>query len=117
MSLDCKLLRKEGEDQIYYYCRNSGITPTEINLWTNSTEIPKEIEHYFKNLDIITIGPNMAEYLGIRDRLYPNLYLSKCCHPACWDTICIGKLCIFAPDGNWEKCPHFKHEPERNLNL
>ena len=29
MSLDCRLLRKKGEDRIYYYCRNSGVTPTE----------------------------------------------------------------------------------------
>lgn len=35
MSLDCRLLRKKGEDRIYYYCRNSGVTPTEISLWTD----------------------------------------------------------------------------------
>ena len=42
MSLDCRLLRKKGEDQIYYYCRNSGVTPTEISLWTDPVETPKE---------------------------------------------------------------------------
>lgn len=60
MSLDCRLFRKSGENQIYYYCRNSGVTPAEISLWTNPAETPKEIEHYFKNLDVITIGPEMA---------------------------------------------------------
>lgn len=60
MSLDCRLFRKSGGNRIYYYCRNSGVTPTEISLWTNPAETPKEIEHYFKNLDVITIGPEMA---------------------------------------------------------
>ena len=60
MSLDCRILRKKGDDQIYYYCKNSGVTPMETSLWTDPAEIPKEIEHYFNNIDAITIGPEMA---------------------------------------------------------
>lgn len=71
MSLDCRLLRKKGEDQIYYYCRNSGVTPTEISLWTDPAETPKEIEHYFKNCKIMTIGPEMAIFSGSKENYIP----------------------------------------------
>lgn len=72
MSLDCRLLRKKGEDQIYYYCRNSGVTPTEISLWTDPAETPKEIEHYFKNCKIMTIGPFMADFFGVQNVIIQN---------------------------------------------
>lgn len=106
MSLDCRLLRKKGEDQIYYYCRNSGITPTEISLWTDPAETPKEIEHYFKNCNVITIGPEMAIFFGIQGKLYPDF--PKCNHPEYKNTRCISEFCKFAPDGDWEKCPYFQ---------
>lgn len=106
MSLDCRLLRKDGEDQIYYYCRNSGITPTEISLWTDPAEIPKEIEHYFKNCNVMTIGPYMAALFGIKEKLYPNF--PKCNHPKYKDTNCIAEYCKFAPYSDWKKCPYFK---------
>lgn len=105
MSLDCRILRKEGEDQIYYYCRNSGVTPTEINLWTDPAEIPKEIEHYFKNLGVITIGPEMADFFRIQEKLYPNF--PKCHHPEYEGKRCIAEFCKFAPNSDWEECPYF----------
>ena len=105
MSLDCRLLRKMGEDQIYYYCRNSGVTPTEVSLWTDPAEIPKEIEYYFKNLGIITIGPRMADFFRIQERLYPNF--PKCGLPTHNSDICNAEFCKFAPNSNWEKCPYF----------
>lgn len=114
MSLDCRIFRKKGEDQIYYYCRNSGVTPTEISLWTDPAEISKGIEHYFKNLDIMTIGPYMAAFFGIQEKLYPNF--PKCNHPEYKNTNCIAECCKFAPDEDWKKCPYFKQEPERNSN-
>nr|DAO50487.1 MAG TPA: hypothetical protein [Caudoviricetes sp.] len=105
MSLDCRLLRKKGDDQIYYYCKNSGVTPMETSLWTDPAEIPKEIEHYFKNIDAITIGPEMAIFFGVQEKLYPNF--PKCCHPEYKNTRCIAEFCKLAPDGDWEKCPYF----------
>ena len=106
MSLDCRLLRKKGEDQIYYYCRNIGITPTEISLWTDPAETPKEIEHYFKNCKVITIGPEMAIFFGIQGKLYPDF--PKCNHPEYKNTRCISEFCKFVPDDDWEKCPYFQ---------
>ena len=109
MSLDCRLLRKKGEDQIYYHCKNSGVTPTEISLWTDPAEIPKGIEHYFKNLhSIMTIGPYMAAFFGIQGKLYPNF--PKCNHPEYKNTDCFAECCKFAPDEDWEKCPYFKQK-------
>lgn len=105
MSLDCRILRKKGDDQIYYYCKNSGVTPMETSLWTDPAEIPKEIEHYFKNIDAITIGPEMANFFGIQEKLYPDF--PKCNHPEYKNTRCISEFCKFAPDGDWEKCPYF----------
>jgi hypothetical protein len=114
MSLECRILRKNGDDQIYYYCRNSGVTPTEISLCTDPAEIPKGIEHYFKKCKIMTIGPYMAAFLGIQEKLYPNF--PKCNHPKFKDTNCIADSCQFAPGGDWTKCPYFKQESERNSN-
>lgn len=105
MSLDCRLFRKIGEGQIYYYCRNSGVTPTAISLWTDPAETPKEIEHYFKNLSVTAIGPYMARFFGIQEKLYPNF--PKCNHPKYKDTNCDAECCKFAPNENWEKCPYF----------
>lgn len=105
MSLDCRILRKKGDDQIYYYCRNSGITPTEISLCTDPAEIPKGIEHYFKKCKIMTIGPYMAAFLGIQEKLYPDF--PKCNLPEFKDTNCVAEYCNHAPDGDWEKCPYF----------
>lgn len=114
MSLDCRLLRKIGEDQIYYYCRNSGVTPTEISLWTDPAEIPKGIEHYFNKLhSTMTIGPYMATCLGIREKLYPNF--PKCNHPDFKNTNCVAEYCKFAPGRDWEKCPFFFKEKKENL--
>lgn len=72
MSLDCRLLRKSGESQIYYYCRNSGVTPTEISLWTDPAEIPKGIEHYFKSCSVMTIGPYMADFFWDSRKTIPE---------------------------------------------
>ena len=117
MSLDCRLLRKKGEDQIYYYCRNSGVTPTEISLWTDPAETPKEIEHYFKNCKIMTIGPRFAITLEIFDKLYPELSKFPVCHhPKYEGESCIMDFCGYAPYEDWTKCPYFKQEPERNSN-
>lgn len=80
MSLDCRLFRKSGEDQIYYYCRNSGVTPTEISLWTDPAKTPKEIEHYFKNCNVTTIGPYMAAFFGIQKnciRIFQNVIIQN----------------------------------------
>lgn len=114
MSLSCRVFRKKGEDQIYYYCRNTGVRPTETNLWTDPTEIPKEIEHYFKNRKIMAIGPYMAAVFGVREKLYPNF--PKCDHPKFKNTDCLAECCTLTPHGNWTKCPYFKQEPERNSN-
>ena len=118
MSLDCRIFRKKGEDQIYYYCRNSGVRPTEISLWTNPAEIPKEIEHRFKNCGTMIIGPYMAAVFGILEKLYPNF--PRCNHPKYEDMDCIAEYCQFAPGRapckDWTKCPYFKQEPERNSN-
>ena len=108
MSLDCRLFRKIGKGQTYYYCRNSGVTPTEISLWTDPAEIPKEIEHYFKNLSVTAIGPNMADFFGIQEKLYPNF--PKCNHPDFKNTNCIAENCKSAPDRDWTKCPYFKQK-------
>lgn len=105
MSLDCRLFRKKGEDQIYYYCRNSGVTPTAVSLWTDPAETPKEIEHYFKNLGVITIGPDLARYFRIQDQLYPDF--PKCGHPEYKGKECVAESCKFAPESDWEKCPYF----------
>lgn len=105
MSLECYILRKFGTDEVYYYCRNSGVTPTEISLWTNPAEISKDIAHYFKNRGVITVGPDFARYFGILDKLYPNF--PKCGMAKYNSKICIGESCTYAPDGNWEKCPYF----------
>lgn len=109
MSLNCRLFRKSGEDQIYYYCRNSGVTPTEISLWTDPAKTPKEIEHYFKNCNVTTIGPYMAAFFGIQKKLYPNF--PKCNHPEYGGTSCVAEYCKFAPGRapckDWTKCPYF----------
>lgn len=73
MSLDCRILRKKGDDRIYYYCKNSGVTPMETSLWTDPAEIPKEIEHYFKNIDAITIGPEMAIFFGVQKKIISRI--------------------------------------------
>lgn len=106
MSLDCRILRKKGEDQIYYYCRNSGVTPTEISLWTDPAGIPKGIEHYFKSCSVMTIGPYMADFFGIQEKLYPNF--PKCNHPKYKNTNCLAECCKLAPGEDWEKCPYFQ---------
>ena len=106
MSLDCRILKKFGTDEVYYYCRNNGVTPTEISLWTDPAETPKEIEHYFKNIGMITIGPDMANYFGILDKLYPNF--PNCGMPEYKSKPCIGEACGKSPNGNWEKCPYFQ---------
>ena len=105
MSLDCRILKKFGTDEVYYYCRNTGVKPHEIALWTDPAETPKEIEHYFKNLGTITVGPDMANYFGILDKLYPNF--PNCGMPEYKSKPCIGEACGKAPDGDWEKCPYF----------
>lgn len=79
-----------------------------------TAEIPKEIEHYFKNRKIMAIGPYMAAVFGVREKLYPNF--PKCDHPKFKNTDCLAECCTLAPHGNWTKCPYFKQEPERNSN-
>lgn len=105
MSLDCRILKKFGTNEVYYYCRNTGVAPHKVALWTDPAETPKEIEHYFKNLGIITIGPDMARYFGILDMMYPNF--PKCGVKEWAGDKCIAESCKYAPGGDWTKCPYF----------
>lgn len=85
--------------------KNSGVTPMETSLWTDPAEIPKEIEHYFKSCSVMTIGPYMADFFGIQEKLYPNF--PKCNHPEYKNTNCLAECCKLAPGEDWEKCPYF----------
>ena len=109
MSLECRILKKIGANEIYYYCRNTGVKPYKVALWTDPAETPKEIEHYFKNLDPITIGPSFAKNLGIFNELYPELFeFPVCHHPKYEGENCIMDYCGYAPCEDWTKCPYFK---------
>lgn len=117
MSLECRLLKKIGTDKIYYYCRNTGIKPHKVALETNPAKIPKEIEHYFKNLDPMTIGPAMAKSLGIFNELYPELPAYPVCHhPKYEGENCLMDYCGCASCEEWTKCSYLKQESERNSN-
>lgn len=117
MNLVCRILKKIGTNEIYYYCRNTDVKPHEVALWTDPAETPKEIEHYFKNLDPMTIGPRFAITLEIFDKLYPELSKFPVCHhPKYEGESCIMDFCGYAPYEDWTKCPYFKQEPERNSN-
>lgn len=103
MSLDCRLLRKDGEDQIYYYCRNSGVTHTEISLWTDPAETPKEIEHYFKNCNVITIGPYMAAFSGFKKnyiRIFQNVIIQNIRIQTVLRNIANSRLIVTGPNAH-----------------
>lgn len=80
MSLSCRVFRKKGEDQIYYYCRNTGVRPTETNFWTDPTEIPKEIEHYFKTAKLWLLGLIWQLFSGFEKnyiRIFQNVIIQN----------------------------------------
>ena len=72
MSLTCRRVKAQDSDKEYYWVQNSGVTPTIVDLYENFEDIPKEIRHYCENLDTITVGPGMADFMGIGDQLYPD---------------------------------------------
>lgn len=71
MSLTCRRVKAQGTDKEYYWVRNSGVSPTAVDLYETLEDVPKEIRHYCENLDVITVGPGMADFMGIGDQLFP----------------------------------------------
>ena len=105
MSLDCRILRKKGEEKLWYWFRDASASPIAVRLVESLEDVPTSIRHYFKKLGVITIGPDMARYFGILDEMYPDF--PKCGAKEWEGDKCIAEFCQYAPGGDWEKCPYF----------
>lgn len=72
MSLDCRILRRITDGNIQYYYRNSGVTPSAVELFDTFEDVPEYIRGYFNKAKIQDVGPDFARFLGIQNKLYPN---------------------------------------------
>lgn len=114
MSLDCRILRRITDGNIQYYYRNSGVTPSAVELFDTFEDVPEYIRGYFNKAKIQDVGPDFARFLGIQNKLYPNF--PNCGNPDYLRKRCIAEACKYAPNGDWTKCQYFKQKPERNSN-
>ena len=90
-----------------YYVRNARVEPMPIDIYNQKEDIPKSIRHYAKDGEPVYWGPDMARIMGCQKLLYPDFPL-ECGYPEYTGQICIGESCIYAVDGDWEKCHYAK---------
>lgn len=108
MSLTCRRVKAQGSDKEYYWVQNSGVTPTIVDLYETLEDVPKEIRHYCENLDVITVGPGMADFMGIGDQLYPDFPI--CDSPKFSGSRCYAETCIYIVKDEWPRCPYLRKE-------
>lgn len=106
MSLTCRRVKAQGADKEYYWVRNSGVSPTAVDLYETLEDVPKEIRHYCENLDVITVGPGMADFMGIGDQLFPDFPI--CGFPKFSNKRCYAEMCVYIVKDEWPMCPYLK---------
>ena len=60
-----------------------------------------------KNVKPMYVGPNMANRLGVQDKLYPD-FPKKCNNPEFSNDFCIAEDCKYVSHENWSECPYFR---------
>lgn len=103
MSLDIRYLTNGKVS--FYTVINSGVTPVQKNAYKTKEEIPSDIRHYAPEGEPKYVGPDLAMLLGVQPFFYPDF--PKCEHPNTIGARCIAESCLFAPNGDWTKCPYF----------
>ena len=91
MSLDIRYLTN-GEKSVYAV-RNSGVTPTSLEIFETYEDIDERIRHYAPKGEPKWCGPDLARTFGVLDLFYPN-------HPNCVmknysDRQCIAESCKY----------------------
>lgn len=108
MSLACHRIKAQGSNKEYYWVWNSDVLPIVGDLYETLEDVPKEIRHYCENLDVITVGPDMADFMGIRDQLFPDFLI--CDFPKFSGARCCAELCTYIGKDEWSACPYLRKE-------
>lgn len=103
MSLDIRYLT--NGKKTCHTVLNSGVTPIQLNTYEHKEDIPESIRHYAPEGKPTFVGPDLANILGVQEVFYPNF--PKCGLPDCKVERCIAEACVYAPSGDWTRCPHF----------